>query len=68
MAKKRIYGASPVQDYSSFKTPASQKSARNRQKTILDRNRTSTGTFANQAEALKKAGYNLNDTMDKYKP
>ena len=53
------------QDYSSFKTPESTAAALQRQKNILDRNRTSTGAFANQADALKKAGYTLNDTRDK---
>jgi hypothetical protein len=62
--KKRRYGSVPVQDYSSFKTPASQQAALNRQRNILDRNRTSTGAFANQADAIRKAGYTLNDTMD----
>jgi len=65
MATKRRYGSVPVQDYSSFKTPVSQQAALNRQKNILDRNRTSTGAFANQADALNKAGYTLNDTRDK---
>jgi len=53
------------QDYSSFKTPEATQAALNRQKKILDRNRTSTGAFANQADALNKAGYTLNDTRDK---
>ena len=53
------------QDYSSFKTPEATKAALQRQGNILDRNRTSTGAFANQADALKKAGYTLNDTRDK---
>ena len=53
------------QDYSSFKTPEATQAALNRQKNILDRNRTSTGAFANQADDLKKAGYTLNNTRDK---
>ena len=53
------------QDYSSFKTPEATKAALNRQKNILDRNRTSTGAFANQADDLRNAGYTLNDTRDK---
>ena len=64
MAKKRIYGATPVQDYSSFKTPKANKWANIRQNRILDKYKTSTGAFANQADDLKKAGYTLNDTMD----
>jgi len=56
MAKKRIYGATPVQDYSSFKTPKANKWANIRQNRILDKYKTSTGAFANQADALKKAG------------
>jgi len=52
------------QDYSSFKTPEATQAALNRQKKILDNNRTSTGAFANQADDLRKAGYTLNDTMD----
>ena len=52
------------QDYSSFKTPEATKAALNRQKNILDRNRTSTGAFANQADDLRNAGYTLNDTRD----
>ena len=52
------------QDYSSFKTPESTQAALDRQKKILDRNRTSTGAFANQADELRNKGYTLNDTMD----
>jgi len=64
MATKRKYGSVPVQDYSSFKTPEAQQAALNSQKKILDSVRTSTGAFANQADAIRKAGYTLNDTMD----
>ena len=53
------------QDYSSFKTPEATQAALNSQKKILDKYKTSTGAFANQADALKKAGYTLNNTMDK---
>ena len=64
------------QDYSSFKTPEATQAALNRQKNILDRNRTSTGAFANltnknnpndkfsPADKLRNAGYTFNDTMD----
>ena len=52
------------QDYSSFKTPETTQAALNRQKKILDRNKTSTGAFVNQADELRNKGYTLNDTMD----
>ena len=52
------------QDYSSFKTPEATQAALNRQKKILDRNKTSTGAFVNQADELRNKGYTLNDTMD----
>ena len=57
-------GKSLRQDYSSFKTPEATQAALNRQKKILDRNKTSTGAFVNQADELRNKGYTLNDTMD----
>jgi hypothetical protein len=45
------------QDYSSFKTPEATQAALQRQGNILDRNRTSTGAFANQADALRQKSW-----------